>query len=102
MLTLSQIVTVCYFLALVASVLKAWRYWLDWRRKEKWFYLIGIPAYLSLVLALALIIIGSGADPAWIGEGSLLMLRLSIMLWAILSLLFEVLYVKTFVIFRKR
>lgn len=101
MLTLTQIATVCYFLALVAAILKAWRYWLDWRRREQWFYLVGIPANLLLATALVLLIIGSGADPVWIGDGFRITLRLSIMLWAILSLLFEVLYVRTFVIFRK-
>jgi hypothetical protein len=93
-----QILAACYFLAFIAALLKAARYFIDYRRQRQWFHLVGIPANLFLALALALITILAGADPMWHNETMRIAIRFSIIAWAVLSLVFEVLYARTYLI----
>lgn len=95
---LNQALTACYFLAIIASILKSFRYAADYRRKGEWFYLLGVPANVSLVLALGFILVAAGNDPKISGEWIKLGIRLSFMSWAIFGLLFEALYMATFVV----
>lgn len=79
-------------------MLKVVRYIADYRRFGKFFYLVGIPANIALAVALALIIVGSGPDPLWRNATTVVLVRLSIALWAVFSLLFEILYSRTYLI----
>lgn len=93
-----QMLAICYFMAFVAALLKSGRYWMDYKRTGQSFYLVGVPANLCLAVALALIVVGSGPDPLWQGLALLVMIRTAIILWAILSLLFEILYSRTYLV----
>ena len=88
----------CYFLAFVAAMLKTIRYIADYRRFRASFYLVGIPANIALGIALALLIVGSGPDPLWRNVTTVIVVRLAIAFWAIFSLLFEVLYGRTYLV----
>jgi len=90
----------CYFLAFVAAALKTVRYLADYRRFGNIFYLVGIPANVALAVALALLIVGSGPDPIWRTATTAFVVRLSIALWAVFSLLFEILYSRTYLVIR--
>jgi hypothetical protein len=97
-----QILATCYFMAFIAALLKAARYFIDYRRQGQWFHLVGVPANLFLALALALITILAGADPMWHSEVMRIAIRFSIIAWAILSLSFEVLYARTYLIVKPK
>lgn len=88
----------CYFLAFVAAMLKVLRYIADYRRFGASFYLVGIPANVALAVALALLIVGSGPDPLWRTATTVILVRLAIALWAVFSLLFELLYGRTYLV----
>ena len=81
----------CYFLAFIAAMLKVIRYLFDYRR-------VGIPANVALAVALALLIVGSGPDPLWRTATTVVLVRLAIALWAVFSLLFELLYGRTYLV----
>lgn len=87
-----------FFLAFVAAVLKTARYVVDYRRLGESFYLMGIPANIALAGALALLIVGSGPDPIWRNATTVVLVRLLIALWAVFSLLFELLYGRTYLV----
>lgn len=93
-----QVLAFCYFLAFLAALLKAARYYVDYRRSGRGYYLIGVPANLALALALALIVVANGQSPLWQGEAVIVAIRLSFIAWAVLSMLFEVLYVRTYLV----
>lgn len=93
---IAQLLTACYLLGLAAALLKACRYAVDYLRREQWFYLVGVPANLALAAALALLIVSTGADPVIPAPALRILLRVSFMAWAILGLLFEVLYLRSF------
>lgn len=93
-----HMLAVCYFMAFVAALLKAGRHYMDYRRTGQRFYLIGVPTNFSLAIALALIIVASGADPLWRGPVLIIAIRTAIILWAIFSLLFEILYGRTYLV----
>lgn len=87
-----------FFLAFVAAVLKVARYVVDYRRFGESFYLMGIPANIALAGGLALLIVGSGPDPLWRTSTTVILVRLSIALWGIFSLLFELFYGRTYLV----
>lgn len=93
-----QILAICYFLAFVAAILKSGRYWMDYKRTGHRFYLVGVPANLVLATALALIVVASGNDPLWSGPALIISIRTAIIVWALLSFLFEILYGRTYLI----
>lgn len=93
-----QILAASYFMAFIAALIKTARYFADYRRHRQSFYLVGVPANLALALALALIVIRSGDDPVWRGAASIAAIRGSIVVWAVLSLVFEVLYGRTYLV----
>lgn len=93
-----QLLAICYFMAFVAALLKSGRYWMDYRRTGQSFYLVGVPANLTLAVALALIVVASGDSPLWSGPALVISIRTAIIGWAILSLLFEILYSRTYLI----
>lgn len=95
---LYYLLSICFFLAFIAAALKILRYMADYRRFRKFFYLVGIPANVALATALGLIIVGSGPDPIWRNATTVVLVRLSIALWAVFSLLFEILYSRTYLI----
>ena len=95
---LYYLLSICFFLAFIAAVLKTIRYLADYRRFGRFFYLVGIPANGALALALALIIVGSGPDPIWRNAVTIIAVRLAIATWAVFSLLFEILYSRTYLI----
>ncbi len=95
---LYYLLSTCFFLAFIAAVLKTVRYMADYRRFGKVFYLVGIPANIALAVALGLLIVGSGPDPLWRNATTVVLVRLSIALWAVFSLLFEILYSRTYLI----
>jgi hypothetical protein len=93
-----QVLATAYFMAFIAALLKAARYFMEYRRHRQRFYLVGVPANLALAIALALIVIGAGDDPIWQGVEIVIAIRVSIIAWAVLSLAFEVLYGRTYLI----
>lgn len=93
-----QMLAICYFMAFVAALLKAGRYWMDYKRTGHRFYLVGVPANLCLAVALALIVVASGPDPLWSGPVLVISIRTSIIVWALLSFLFEILYGRTYLV----
>lgn len=93
-----QVLAISYFMAFVAALLKCGRYWMDYKRTGQRFYLVGIPANLFLALALALIVVASGANPPWSVDVMAIFIRMAIIFWAVLSLLFEVFYGRTYLI----
>lgn len=95
---LYYLLSICFFLAFIAAVLKTVRYMADYRRFGKLFYLVGIPADGALAVALALIIVGAGPDPLWRNAVTVIAVRLAIATWAVFSLLFEILYSRTYLI----
>jgi len=95
---LAQLLAGCYFLAFIAAMLKVIRYLFDYRRFGSTFYLVGIPANVALAVALALLIVGSGPDPLWRTATTVVLVRLAIALWAVFSLLFELLYGRTYLV----
>lgn len=93
-----QMLAICYFMAFVAALLKCARYFMDYKRTRQRFYLVGVPANLFLALALALIVIANGNDPLWQGSALVISIRLSFIFLALLSLLFKILYGRTYLI----
>ncbi len=93
-----QLLAMSYFMAFVAALLKACRYWMDYKRTGQRFYLVGVPANLFLALALALIVVASGSNPPWPASVMAVSIRIAIIAWAVLSLSFEVLYGRTYLI----
>lgn len=93
-----HVLAICYFMPFVAALLKCGRYFMDYKRTAQNFYLIGVPANLFLALALALIVVANGNDPLWQGSALVISIRLSFIFWALLSLLFEILYGRTYLI----
>lgn len=93
-----QMLAICYFMAFVAALLKSGRYWMDYKRTGQSFYLVGVPANLCLAVALALIVVAGGDDPLWSGPMLVVSIRISIALWAVLSLLFDIMYGRTYLI----
>ncbi len=89
-------------MAMAACALKALRYLADSRRKEQAFYLLGTPANIALLMALALILVDAGDEPKIHGEWLRTAVRASFMTWAVLSISFELLYMATFVVFKKK
>lgn len=94
---IDEALTICYFLAFGAAVLKAIRYWADFKRTEQRFMLLGFIASVALALALGLIAISAGPNPIWSGFALKIGIRLSIIVYALFSLAFEVIYATTFV-----
>lgn len=93
-----HVLAICYFMAFIAALLKCGRYFMDYKRTGQYFYLVGVPANLFLALALALIVVASGANPPWPVSVMAVSIRIAIIVWAVLSLLFEVLYGRTYLI----
>lgn len=93
-----QVLAVCYFMAFIAALLKCGRYFMDYKRTRQYFYLVGVPANFFLALALALIVVASGANPPWPASVMAVSIRIAIIAWAMLSLLFEILYGRTYLI----
>lgn len=89
----SQALLVCYFLGLVAALLKTVRYALDAKRYQQRFYLIGIPA--NLAPAAALLVLAASTGNTFHGDWLRSAIRLSFIVWAVLALLFEAIYLKT-------
>ncbi len=102
MVSIEYVLRACYFLAMATCALKAGRYLADSRRKEQWFYLLGTPANIALFVAIAMILVDMGDEPKIRGEWARVVVRTSFMSWAVLSILFELLYIATFVIIRKK
>lgn len=97
---LNDILGISFFLAAVTAMWKAMRYVLDSRRHKQWFYLIGMLGNVSFALALALIIVGSGPDPVWRNETTVILFRLLVFVWAVLGIIFEVMYGRTYIVVR--
>jgi len=97
---LDDILGISFFLAAVTAVWKAVRYVLDSRRHRKWFYLIGMLANVSFAIALGLIIVGSGPDPVWRNDTTVTLFRLLVFAWAVLGILFEFMYGRTYIVVR--
>lgn len=95
-----RVLAFCYFLAFVAAMLKGVRYWMDYKRTGHRYYLIGIPANIGLAVGCALIVVASGPDPLWSGPQLTIAIRTAIILWALLSFCFELLYARTYLIVR--
>ncbi len=93
-----QLLAMSYFMAFVAATLKCIRYWMDYKRTGHRFYLVGVPATLCLAIALALIVVASGPDPLWSGPALVIAIRTSIVFWALLSFLLEILYGRTYLV----
>ena len=93
-----QVLAISYFMAFVAALLKAGRYLMDYKRTGQRFYLVGVPANLFLALALALLVVASGDNPPWPVDVMVVSIRIAIIAWAVMSLLFEVLYGRTYLI----
>ena len=93
-----QVLAISYFMAFVAALLKSGRYLMDYKRTGQRFYLVGVPANLFLALALALIVVASGNNPPWSVEVLAVIIRTAIIAWAVMSLLFEVLYGRTYLV----
>lgn len=93
-----QVLAISYFMAFVAALLKSGRYLMDYKRTGQRFYLVGVPANLFLALALALIVVASGDNPPWPVDVMAVSIRIAIIVWAVLSLSFEVLYGRTYLI----
>lgn len=93
-----QLLAMSYFMAFVAALLKACRYWMDYKRTGQRFYLVGVPANLILATALALIVVASGNDPLWSGPALIISIRTAIIVWALLSFLFKILYGRTYLV----
>lgn len=93
---IAQLLTACYLLGFAAASFKAARYMVDYWRREQWFYLVGIPANVSLAIALASLIVLSGQDPILPRYILSIVLRGAFMAWAILALAFEVFYLRSF------
>lgn len=92
-----QILLVCYFLGMVTALLKAMRYALDAKRRRQGFYLVGVPANIALFAALAVLAASTGDTPVIAGDHLRFAVRLSFAAWSVLAIIFEVLYLKTFV-----
>lgn len=99
---LNQILTACYFMAMATAFWKSIRYFVDYYRSGQWFYLLGVPANIALLAALALILVNSGENPKISEEVIRIWTRAMFMLWAIFGILFELLNMKTFVVIGKR
>lgn len=95
---LNDILGISFFIAAFAAVLKAIRHVVEYKRHHQRFYLIGVPANLAFAIALALIIVGSGPDPVWRNDVTVTLFRWLIIVWAVLGLLFEFLYSRTYII----
>ena len=95
---LNDILGISFFLAAMAAVLKAIRHVVEYRRHHMRFYLLGVPANLAFAIALALIIVGSGPDPVWRTTATVMLFRWLIIVWAVLGLLFEFLYSRTYIV----
>lgn len=93
-----QLLALSYFMAFVAAILKCVRYWMDYKRTGHRFYLVGVPANMCLAIALALIVVASGNDPLWSGPALVIAIRTAIIVWALLSFLFEILYGRTYLV----
>jgi len=98
---LSHVLTACYFFAMVTTLLKAARYYVDYRRKRQWFYFLGVPGNIAFFIALTLILVNSGENPLLSGDWIITGIRGSYMGWAIFGILFEILYIATFVVINK-
>lgn len=95
----AQTLLVCYFLGIVAAILKTARYALDAKRTRQRFYLIGVPANLALASALA--VLAASAGDTLNGEWLRMAIRLSFIMWAVLVLLFEAIYLRTILTVRR-
>lgn len=93
-----QVLAISYFMAFVAALLKSGRYLMDYKRTGQRFYLVGVPANLFLALALALIVVASGNNPPWPESVMAVSIRIAIIAWAVLSLLFEMMYGRTYLV----
>ena len=93
-----HVLAICYFMPFVAALLKCGRYFMDYKRTRQGFYLVGVPANLFLALALALIVVASGDNPPWPVSVMAVSIRMAIIAWAVLSLSFEILYGRTYLI----
>lgn len=93
-----QLLAISYFMAFIAALLKCGRYFMDYKRTGQYFYLVGVPANFFLALALALIVVASGANPPWPASVMAVSIRMAIIAWAVLSLSFEILYGRTYLI----
>lgn len=99
---IDYILAVCYFLGIVTAIFKAVRYTVDWKRRDQWFYLIGLPANIALAIAMAILVITAGPDPIFRGPSMVIALRTAIMTWAIWSVIFEILYARKWLILRRK
>ena len=97
---LVQILTASYFVAMLTAVAKAWRYFAEYRLNRQRFRLLGVLANLVLAVAMALIVVASGPNPAWPPDVLRLAIRGAIILWAILGASFEVCYAPTYLRFQ--
>jgi hypothetical protein len=91
----SEALLICYFLGLVAALLKTVRYALDVKRTHQAFYWIGVPA--NLALASALLSLAASAGDTFNSDFLRFSIRLSFITWAVLAVIFEMLYLRTFV-----
>ena len=95
----AQTLLVCYFLGTIAAILKTARYALDAKRTRQRFYLIGVPA--NIALATALIVLAASVGDSFNAEWIRAAIRLSFIVWAVLALTFEALYLKTILTVRR-
>lgn len=102
MIAWADILYVTFFLAAVAAIFKVARYGVDARLKRQWFYWIGIPANIALLAALLLIANSTGDEPLIRENWLRLLIGSAFVVWAVLSLLFEVLYAHTYIKIRRK
>lgn len=84
-----------YLLGILVALMKSVRYWMEYERNKQRFYLIGVPTNLALF---AVVLLLAGATwGAWSGMWMRYLIVFTLLTWAILALIFEILYVRTFV-----
>lgn len=78
-------------------LLKAFRYYLEYRKTEQKFKLIAIPASLVMAFGMAVIIVNAMYPPGETPYVSRLLIRLALTIYAVLSFIYELLSMRSIV-----
>ena len=94
---ISQVLSISYFLGMTAAWIKVVRYIFDYRRMHHWRYIVGVLASVSLAAVFLFIIIASHADPLIPRVVATVSIRIAVIAYAVLGLVFELSYGKMWI-----
>lgn len=96
---LNKLLTASYFLGVAASILGACSWWLEYKKskRKKPFFLFGMFASGFLAVAFFVILISVGVHPIVSAYTLKITIRVSVISYAVLKLIFEIMRVSKFV-----